>query len=115
MQFAAVKELEPTLTYEAINNKQVDVIMAFSTDGRIPAYHLALLLDDQHLFPPYDCAPLLRQATLQAHPELAKILQPLAGLIDDRTMQQLNAEVDLAKHSPYSVAHEFLRAKNLVN
>lgn len=108
LQFKAIKEMEPTLMYEAIHNKQVDVIMAFTTDGRIPTYHLTILKDDKQLFPSYDCAPLIRLETLKKHPELKEILSKLSGKIDDATMQHLNAEVDLQKRTPFDVAHEFI-------
>ncbi|OGT46237.1 MAG: hypothetical protein A3E83_05410 [Gammaproteobacteria bacterium RIFCSPHIGHO2_12_FULL_41_20] len=114
MHFKAIKELEPTLMYEAIRRKDVDVILAFSTDGRIPVYHLVVLEDDKKLFPPYDGAPIIRSAVLQAYPELAPALEKLAQMLSDQTIQQLNYQVDLKKRSPARVAREFLRSKQLV-
>lgn len=114
LQFAHVRELAANLAFTAIDNDNVNVILAFSTDGRILAYHLVLLQDDKHLFPPYDCAPLIRLATLQAHPELVKALQPLAGLLNDQTMQQLNYQVDVKKRLPADVVREFLISQHLL-
>ncbi|OGT68746.1 MAG: hypothetical protein A3J38_07170 [Gammaproteobacteria bacterium RIFCSPHIGHO2_12_FULL_45_9] len=114
LRFKAIKELEPTLMYEAIHRKDVDVILAFSTDGRIPAYHLTILEDDRGLFPPYDGAPIVRSSVLQSYPELVPVLEKLAQTLDDHTIQQLNYLVDLKKRSPARVAREFLRSKGLI-
>jgi osmoprotectant transport system permease protein len=112
--FGTVRQMDPGLMYKAIKNHNVDAILAFSTDGRIAAYHLQILADNKHLFPPYFAAPLIRAAVLQKHPEIATALQPLANLINDQTMQQLNYEVDVEKHSPQTVARNFLIAKGLL-
>lgn len=52
---------------------------------------------------------MLRQAVLDAHPQLADLLKPLAERLDDQTMRQLNAKVDVEHQSPAVVAATFLR------
>lgn len=115
LEFGNVRQMDPGLMYKAIANKNVDVIMAFSTDGRIPEYHLQLLQDDKHLFPAYYAAPLIRSEVLQKHPEITTALQPLLGLLDDKTMQQLNYQVDVEKIPPETVAKQFLISKGLLH
>lgn len=112
--FGQVRDLDPTLMYEALAREEVDVICAFATDGRIPAYQLKTLLDDRGFFPPYHAAPVIRKEVLNAHPEIRDALAPLSGLLNDLTMQKLNYEVDSKKHSPYEVAREFLKSHNLL-
>jgi len=107
-------ELDPGLMYRAIADGRVDVIDAFATDGRIAAFDLVILEDDQGFFPPYYAAPLVRQEVLDSHPELADALNRLAGRIDGAAMAQLNYEVDENHRSPREVALEFLRAQGLV-
>lgn len=114
LTFHQVRQMDPGLMYKAIKNNDVNVILAFSTDARIMAYDLKVLHDDKHLFPPYYAAPLIRAAVLKAHPEIATALQPLANLINDQTMQQLNYKVDVEKQSPELVARNFLIAKGLL-
>ena len=46
--------MDPALMYQAVAEGEVDVISAFSTDGRIAAYDIALLVDDLGVIPPYD-------------------------------------------------------------
>ena len=90
---------------------KLDVIDGYSTDGRVKAFNLVALTDDLHIFPPYDAAPIVRQATLKKYPELEGILNQLAGLINDSTMTELNYRVDKLKESPEKVAISFLKAK----
>ncbi|AIT62684.1 glycine betaine ABC transporter substrate-binding protein [Coxiella burnetii] len=113
-RFKRVIQMQPDLIYQAIRNKDVNVIEVFTTDGRIPAYHLVPLEDDKHLYPPYYAAPVIREAFLKAHPEVEKALAPLAGLIDEKTMQHLNALVDIKHESPKKVVHDFLVEKGLI-
>jgi glycine betaine/choline ABC-type transport system substrate-binding protein len=103
-----VSDLGPEIMYAAVARNEVDVICAFATDGRIAAYQLRTLADDRRFFPPYHAAPVVRQALLDAHPELGPILDQLAGLIDEPTMQRLNLEVDESQREPADVAREFL-------
>jgi glycine betaine/choline ABC-type transport system substrate-binding protein len=107
-------DFSPVLMCEALAKKEVDVICAFATDGRIQAYNLVPLRDDRGFFPPYDAAPIVRVAALRRFPEIREALAPLAGLLDDRTMQRLNYQVEGKKRSPAEVAREFLRSSGLI-
>ncbi len=113
-RFGQQHDLDAAIMYSAVAKDQVDVICAFVTDGRIAAYDLQPLLDDQQFFPPYYAAPVIRGEFLRLHPEIQMALAPLAGLLDDATMQRLNYEVDEKKRSPADVAREFLRSYNLL-
>lgn len=113
IEFGTVLNLDPALMYEAVREDQVDVITAFSTDSRIQGYGLFLLEDDRLFFPPYYAAPVVRNETLRLYPEIEKALAPLAGLIDEETMQGLNFQVDQEKRSVKDVVAEFLMEKGL--
>src|SRR4029079_6141058 len=52
------RSMDPSLMYQAVANGNVDLISAFSTDGRIAAYDLVLLEDDKRAIPPYDAIVL---------------------------------------------------------
>jgi len=112
--FKSVKDMDPSLMYRAIAEREVDVICAFSTDGRINAYDLLPLEDDKHFFPPYQAAPVVRAEALKRYPEIKKVLQLLAGTINNRVMQQLNYDVDEKKESPELVAKKFLQDNDLL-
>jgi len=108
------KQMDPGLMYKAAADGAVDVIDAFATDGRIAAYDLLVLEDDQQFFPPYYAAPLVRQETLDRLPALQGALERLSGLIDDATMQRLNYEVDEKGRKAADVARGFLVSKGLI-
>ncbi|MGY2170062.1 glycine betaine ABC transporter substrate-binding protein [Pseudomonas gingeri] len=104
-----IRQMDAGLVYTALRNGQVFAGLVYTTDGRLNAFKLKLLEDDRHYFPDYTAAPVVRQAYLDAHPQLAADLKPLAELFDDDTMRQLNARVDVDHQSPSAVAADFLR------
>ena len=114
LHFREVLDLEPALMYQAITNRQVDVICAFATDGRIAAFELQPLRDDRGFFPPYQAAPVIRDEVLQEHPELRGLLELLAGRLDDATMRRLNFEAEKKKRRPGDIAREFLERQGLL-
>ena len=114
LRFMEVKDLEPSMMYNAIANGEVDVICAFATDGRIEAYQLKPLQDDKDFFPPYYAAPVVREKCLKKNTALKKALLSLGGTLDDETMQRLNFQVDGKGLSPEEVANAFLKLKGLI-
>lgn len=106
--------VDPGLRYEGLVNGQADVVVAFGTDGQIAAYDLLVLQDDKGLFPPYQIAPVVRQQALDAYPKITELLNKLAPLLTDATMQRLNFEVDGKKREPAEVAKEFLQQNGLI-
>ena len=106
--------LAPALVYEALRDGRVEVIDGYSTDGRIRAYGLRVLRDDRHALPPYYCAPVLRPALLQAHPELGPVLDQLSGQLADSAMTTLNYQVDYLHREPRTVALAWLQRKGLL-
>jgi osmoprotectant transport system permease protein len=108
------RQMDPGLMYRVLADGAADVIDAFATDGRIEAYDLLVLEDDQGYFPPYYAAPLVRKSTLTKHPELGRALNRLAGRIPDETMRPLNYEVDGEGRKASHVAREFLVSEGLL-
>lgn len=113
IKFGQVIDLDPSLMYKAIKDKQVDVITAFSTDSRVQGYNLFLLRDDKAFFPPYYAAPVVRMDTLRQYPAIKKALAPLGGLIDAKTMRSLNFQVDMERRPVKEVVRKFLRKNGL--
>jgi osmoprotectant transport system substrate-binding protein len=73
-----------------------------------------MLEDDRHFFPPYYAAPVVDQAVLEANPEVATVINQLAGTIDEATMAGLNAQVDVEGQDPADVARAFLEELGLI-
>jgi osmoprotectant transport system substrate-binding protein len=112
-QFKDVKLFDIGLKYKALELGQVDVVVAFGTDGQIQVDKLYVFVDDKHFWPSYQAAPVVRDAALHAHPEIAGYLNKLAPLLDDATMRGLNAQVDGDKKDPADVARAFLTQHGL--
>ncbi|MBC5809452.1 MAG: quaternary ammonium transporter, partial [Candidatus Eremiobacteraeota bacterium] len=112
--FKSVKLFDIGLKYKALETGQVDVVVAFGTDGQIAADRLVVFVDDKHFWPAYQVAPVVRRATLEKHPEIATALDALAPLLTDDVMRGLNLQVDGAKREPADVAREFLTSHKLV-
>ncbi|MNH13843.1 Glycine betaine/carnitine/choline-binding protein OpuCC precursor [compost metagenome] len=104
-----IRQMDAGLVYTALRNGQVFSGLVYTTDGRLSAFDLKLLEDDKHYFPDYTAAPVVRKEILDAHPQLATLLKPLAEQLDDQTMRELNAKVDVEHQSPGKVAAEYLR------
>lgn len=107
-QFGRTFPMQIGLVYQAVANGKMDVVLAYTTDGRIKAFDLKVLEDDQHFFPPYDASLVARNDVLKAHPKLKGVLQKLSGKIDTEKMQELNYEADGKMKEPSVIAKEFL-------
>jgi osmoprotectant transport system substrate-binding protein len=108
--FAEFKPLGTgALRYDALQNGEVDVIVAFGTDGRIAGDQLVVLEDDQSFYPIYNIAPVVRMDTLEANPQIATALNTVAPLLTSEVMAGLNYQVDgPEKLEPEAVIRTFL-------
>ncbi|HTC89021.1 MAG TPA: glycine betaine ABC transporter substrate-binding protein [Bryobacteraceae bacterium] len=96
------------LLYQALEQKQVSMAAANTTDGLLNKLDVTVLKDDKHVFPPYQACIVVRQEALAAYPNLRGILSELSGKISDTEMRKMNYAVD-AQHRPArDVAKEFL-------
>jgi osmoprotectant transport system substrate-binding protein len=105
--------LDLGLLYRALLDKQVDLVAGNSTDGLLAARDLVILEDDEHYFPPYEAAPIVRRETMERYPVVRAALAELAGKISDAQMQKMNYAVDGEHRDIGDVAREFLHSKGL--
>ncbi len=110
----SILDIDPSLMYGAIARSEVDVIAAFSTDGRIDAFDLVTLDDDRGFFPPYYPSPVVRRELLEEHPEIGAALSEVGGLISNEIMRDMNYRVDEEGFSPAEIARTFLIENGLV-
>jgi osmoprotectant transport system permease protein len=108
LAFRRVRSMDASLMYQAVANGQVDVITAFSSDGRIAAHHLVLLEDELGVIPPYDALVLVSRRLQAEEPDALAALRALGGVLDEAAMQRLNLAVDRDGRAPAEVAREFL-------
>jgi osmoprotectant transport system substrate-binding protein len=112
--FKDIRLVDFGLKYQALLDGDVDIVVAFGTDGAIVADKLVVMRDDRHLFPAYHVAPVVREATLAAHPSIRSRLNRIAPLLTDAVMRALNNQIDGAeKREPADVAHDFISAHGL--
>lgn len=111
-EFGRTFPMQIGLVYQAAANGKMDVVLAYTTDGRISAFDLKVLEDDKRFFPPYDTSAVARNDVLDAHPELENILQRLSDKISTEKMQELNYEADGKMREPSIIAKEFLEENN---
>jgi osmoprotectant transport system permease protein len=105
LHFAVQRQYQANFLYSALVDGDVDVISAFSSDGRIAQYDLKLLGDPKQALPPYDAVLLVSPRRANDDKFLAA-LKPLIGALDLKTMQQANLMVDRAddKRTPEQAA-----------
>ena len=109
LHFQTERSMDSSLMYQAVAQGDVDVISAFSTDGRIVAFNLRVLEDDRHAIPPYDAVVLANGRLARARPQVISAIERLAGTIDADRMRRMNLAVDGQDLSPSEVAERFLR------
>ncbi len=114
LNFGEVITMDPGLRQGAISSGEVDIIDAYATAGYMIELNLKVLDDPKNLFPPYQGAPLMRQETLDQYPQLADVLNQLAGKITGDQMRQMNYEVSFEDRNPEKVAREYLISEGLL-
>ncbi len=105
LEFSGRREFESTFMYQAVVDGAVDVISAFTTDGRIVADDLVVLDDPAGAILPYDAIVLLARDRAN-DALLRRALAPLIGAIPPNLMQQANYRVDreIDKETPAASA-----------
>jgi osmoprotectant transport system permease protein len=93
LRFRRTTTFDPTLLYAAVAGGEVEVISAFSSDGRIAANDLVVLDDPANALPPYD-AMLLLGSRVADDAGVICALAGLRGAISVERMRQANLMVD---------------------
>jgi len=101
------------LRYDALAAGQIEVNNGFATDWQIKAKDYVVLEDNKFLFPPYFVAPVVRQDALEKFPAAQEMLNRVSDLLDNDTMQDLNARVEVDREEPRDVARDFLNSVSI--
>ena len=113
LHFATPRVMDLGLLYRALSSKQVDIVAGNSTDGPIRALGFRILDDDKHYFPPYEAVPLVRDDSLQKHPEIQVAMDRIAGKVTATEMQAMNDAVDGKHEDVGDVVRRFRIGKGL--
>ncbi len=112
--FQKTSDLDIGLKYDALKKGEVDVIIAFTTDGQLSDPNVVLLKDDRHFFQSYYAGTVIRSETLKKYPELKRVLKLLDGIISESEMAEMNHQVESEKKDEKDVAQTFLIQKGLL-
>jgi len=95
------RQMQSEFMYPAIAAGEVDVISAYTSDGRIAEFDLRVLTDDKEAIPPYDAVLLVspKRANDQA---LLAALRPLVDAIPIKIMRDANLRAQT--ESPAAIA-----------
>jgi osmoprotectant transport system substrate-binding protein len=103
-----------TLRAAAEEMSGVDAAMAYGTDGAVAALGLVALKDDKGAQIVYAPAPVVREAVLKQHPEIAALLDPVFATLTLETLQRLNAAIAVDGQEAGAVAVGYLKSKNFL-
>jgi osmoprotectant transport system substrate-binding protein len=107
-------ETSATIGAAAAQTNGTNTAMVYGTDGGIVAANLVVLEDDKHDQPVYAPVPIIREAPLRAHPQIAEIVRPLMESFSREKLQQLNARVQINGESAESVAEDYLKSRGFL-
>jgi osmoprotectant transport system permease protein len=105
---AIPRGLDHGIAYEALAQKQVDVIDIYSTDAKISQYGLRVLDDDRGYFPRYDAVLLYRLDAARRFPAAWQALRVLEGRISAPDMIAMNAAAELRGQPFADIARDWL-------
>lgn len=86
----------------------------FTTDGRIKALDLQILEDDKQFFPKYNLSAVVAQHLIDDYPQIANLFAPVSEKLDDETLIDLNARIDVDGEEPTDVAWDWLRDEGFI-
>jgi osmoprotectant transport system substrate-binding protein len=101
--------------YQATANGDCNFGEVFTTDGRIKSLDLTVMDDDLPFFPKYNLSGVVREDLLDAYPGLADLFAPVVAKLDDATMIDLNAKIDVDGEEPVEVAEGWLKEQGFLS
>ena len=107
-------DMDIGLKYQAMKDKKIDVMVIFTTDGQLAISDVVVLEDDKKMYPSYRAGTVVRSEILSKYPELKPVLEKLNNILDDKTMADLNYQVESEGKKPEDVAREYLQEKGLL-
>jgi len=103
------------LTVAALDGKQIDVGLLFTSDPSIVAKNFVLLDDDKHLQLADNIAPVVRNALLQKDDgTLKRLLNLISGKLSQSELNDMNKQVAVDKKDSKDVAAAWLKKQGLI-
>ena len=114
LHLAEVKALLPAVKYQALAQGAVDVIDGYETDGSIERYHVVVLTDDRHAFPPYEAVAVVGPALQRDAPRAVLALAELSDRVDVARMRAMNRELEVEGVPVATIARNALISLHLI-
>ncbi|WP_082513962.1 glycine betaine ABC transporter substrate-binding protein [Methylobacterium sp. Leaf465] len=92
----------------------VNAGMVYGTDGALAALDLVVMSDPLDAQIVYEVAPVIRQADLARHPEIAPALARVFTRLDAETLRRLNARITVDGDVAEAVAARYLSKNGLL-
>jgi osmoprotectant transport system substrate-binding protein len=103
------------LTVAALEGKQIDVGLLFTSDPSIVAKNFVLLDDDKHLQLADNIAPVVRNALLQKDDgTLKRLLNLISAKLSQAELNDMNKQVAVDKKDSKDVAAAWLKKQGLI-
>lgn len=103
-----------TLRALATAQDNVNVAMAYGTDGALAQLGLVILQDDKNVQPVYAPAAVVRGEILRKYPEIQKPIEEAFMKLNLVILQELNAQIAIHGRAASAVAKSFLIAQDLI-
>lgn len=101
-------------TYTSVLDGESQLGLTSTTDGTLDAQGLVLLEDDKGMQPAQNLVPAVSTEFLDAHPDVAGVLNDLMGALTTDKLAELNAQVSVDRKKPEDVARDFLTQEGLL-
>jgi osmoprotectant transport system substrate-binding protein len=112
--FKEVVSLAEQLSFAAVKNGDVDLMVCYTTDPGIVTNNFVVLTDPKGVFPNYNPAPVVRDDLLSKSPAVKDTLNPLASKLTTADQVALIKQVSLDKKTVHEVAKAYLQQKGLL-
>ncbi len=103
-----------TIAAAAQQTSGANAAMVYGTDGGIAPADLVVLEDDKFVQPVYLPTPIIREAVLKEHPQIAELLKPVFESFTLENLQELNGRVQVGGEPAADVAREYLTSKGFI-
>jgi osmoprotectant transport system substrate-binding protein len=100
--------------YTALDNKQVNAAVVFTTDPPLKTGQYTVLKDTKFIFGFQNVGMVVKTSVAKAEgPAFTATINKVSGLLSQKAIIALNSAVEVDKQSPASVARRFLKANHL--
>ncbi len=106
--FKTTTACDPGTQYYMLNRGEADIANGVTTDSNIAETQLIVLSDDKHFWHERHPTPVVRVASLRAHPNMRSVLDRMSRHITLYALQQMNTRRSVLGMDPRDAAEDFV-------